>query len=58
MKYVTIHDIRNLEHQLCTASCALIARTMEDNNLGIKEAYDKCKKEYKNKYRRLMPTPY
>ena len=55
MKNVTMTTVRKLETQLSISIISLIKKTMKDNDMGLKDAYQKCKDEYYRKYRCPMP---
>ena len=55
---VTLSRIRKLDVQLSKTSLKLIQQTMIDNDMGLKDAYEKCNNAYYDKYGCPMPKPY
>lgn len=57
-KKLTIASIRKLQYQIHSDCCSLIQQTMKEKNMGVKDAYELCKKNYAAKYGSSFPTPY
>ena len=55
---VTLSSVRKLHVQLSKTSLKLIQQTMRDNDMGLKDAYEKCNNAYVKKYGCPMPKPY
>jgi hypothetical protein len=55
---VTLSSVRKLDVQLQDFSYQLIQQTMRDNDMGLKDAYEKCNNAYVKKYGYPMPKPY
>jgi hypothetical protein len=52
----TIEDISKLYNKMIRAKMQLIKQTMKDNDMGVKDAYEKCKSDYLRRYGYSMPT--
>jgi hypothetical protein len=55
---LTMTDINRAQKHLSKISSIVVKQTMKDKNMGLQDAYEKCKRDYMKKYGTEFPKPY